>query len=242
MKPAGRTSRRMEALLSRPREEFLPELKGLVYRNPQTEQWETDDKYLLGDVRTKLQNARAAAATVPSYQENITALEAVQPADLTATDIDARLGAVWIPPGDVEAFAKALLGNEGINVSHAAAVGTWFIKGDYGARATIANSTEWGTGRYSALELIQDALNLKTPTVYDTDPRTKSSVIKRRKPKPRATGWRCLPCPITCSRSSHLSCLRFIRLRTSSWPVKTTSKLLVALGFSAASQRETGMR
>ncbi len=34
-----------------------------------------------------------------------------------------------------------------------------------------------GTGRYSALELIQDALNLKTPTVYDTDPRTKSSVI-----------------------------------------------------------------
>jgi N12 class adenine-specific DNA methylase len=167
----------MEALLSRPREEFLPELKGLVYRNPQTEQWETDDQYLSGDVRTKLQNARAAAATDPTYQENVTALEAVQPADLTATDIDARLGAVWIPPGDVEAFAKALLGNEGINVSHAAAVGTWFIKGDYGARATIANSTEWGTGRYSALELIQDALNLKTPTVYDTDPRTKSSVI-----------------------------------------------------------------
>ena len=57
---------RMEALLSRPPEEFLPELKGLVYRNPQTEQWETDDQYLSGDVRTKLENARAAAAADPS--------------------------------------------------------------------------------------------------------------------------------------------------------------------------------
>jgi N12 class adenine-specific DNA methylase len=168
---------RMEALLSRPPEEFLPELKGLIYRNPQTEQWETDDQYLSGDVRTKLENARAAAAADPSYLENVTALEAVQPADLSATEIDARLGAVWIPTADVEAFAKSLLGSEGITVAHAAAVGTWFLKGDYGARATVANTTEWGTGRYSALELIQDALNLKTPTVYDNDPRTKTSVI-----------------------------------------------------------------
>ena len=114
---------------------------------------------------------------MPSYHENVTALEAVQPADLTASEIDARLGAVWIPAADVEAFARSLLGAEGVTVSHAAVVGTWFLRGDYGARATVANSTEWGTDRYSALELIQDALNLKTPTVYDTDPKTKNSVI-----------------------------------------------------------------
>ncbi len=168
---------RMEALLSRPPEEFLPEMKGLLYRNPQTEQWETDDLYLSGDVRTKLENARAAASTDPTFAENVSALEAVQPADLTASEIDARLGAVWIPVADVEAFARSILGAEGVTVSHAAVVGTWFLRGDYGARATVANSTEWGTGRYSALELIQDALNLKTPTVYDTDPKTKNNVI-----------------------------------------------------------------
>ena len=65
---------RMEALLSRPPEEFLPELKGLLYRNPQTEQWETDDQYLSGDVRVKLENARAAASNDANYQENVTAL------------------------------------------------------------------------------------------------------------------------------------------------------------------------
>jgi len=168
---------RMEMLLSRPPEEFLPELKGMVYRNPQTEQWETDDQYLSGDVRAKLADARAAAASNPEYQENVTALEAVQPADLSPSEIDARLGAVWIPPDDVEAFARSLLGAQGLTVSHAAAVGTWFIRGDYSARSSVANTTEWGTNRYSAIELIQDALNLKTPTVYDRDSKTDAAVI-----------------------------------------------------------------
>jgi N12 class adenine-specific DNA methylase len=168
---------RMEMLLRKPPEEFLPELKGLIYLNPQTEQWETDDQYLSGDVRVKLENAKAAAAANPAYHENVTALEAVQPVDLTPSEIEARLGAVWIPPADVEAFAKSLLGAEGITVSHAAAVGTWFIKADYNARGTVANTTEWGTTRYSAVELIQDALNLKTPTVHDTDPKTDAPVV-----------------------------------------------------------------
>jgi hypothetical protein len=181
---------RMEALLSRPAEEFLPEMKGLLYRNPQTDQWETEDQYLSGDVRTKLENARAAAATDPAFSENVSALEAVQPVDLTASEIDARLGAVWIPVADVEAFTRSLLGANGVTVSHAAVVGTWFLRGDYSARATVANSTEWGTGRYSALELIQDALNLKTPTVYDTDPRRRTASSTRRRPKLRATSWR----------------------------------------------------
>ena len=168
---------RMEMLLRRPPEDFLPEMKGMVYRNPQTDAWETEDQYLSGDVRAKLIDARAAAAANPVYQENVLALEAVQPADLTPSEIDARLGAVWIPPSDVGAFAKSLLGTEGITVSHAAAVGTWFINGDYSARVTVANTTEWGTTRYSALELMQDALNLKTPTVYDRDSRTDTAVI-----------------------------------------------------------------
>ncbi len=41
----------------------------------------------------------------------------------------------------------------------------------------MANTTEWGTTRYSAIELIQDALNLKTPTVYETDPKTDARII-----------------------------------------------------------------
>jgi N12 class adenine-specific DNA methylase len=168
---------RMEALLSRSPDEFLPELKGLIYRNPETERWETEDQYLSGNVRVKLRTARAAAATAPTYEENVRALETVQPEDLDAPEIDARLGAVWIPAADVEAFAQSLIGADGITVSHVAALGTWFVRGDFNARATVANTAEWGTMRYSALDLIQDALNLKTPTVYDRDRKNDTVVI-----------------------------------------------------------------
>jgi len=167
----------METLLGRQSEEFLSELKGLVFHDPETEQWETEDQYLSGDVRAKLTTARVAALAQPRYLENVSALEAIQPNDLSASEIDARLGAVWIPSVDVEAFAKSLLDADGINVSHAATLGTWFVRGDFNARGTVANTTEWGTLRYSALELIQDALNLKTPTVYDRDRKNDTVVI-----------------------------------------------------------------
>ncbi len=167
----------MERLLSRAPDEFLPELKGLIYRNPQTEQWETDDQYLSGDVRAKLRDAKAAAQSDPTYRENVAALEAVQPTDLTASEIDARLGAVWIPADDVQAFANDLLITQGVAVSHAPQIGTWFVRGDYSAKSSVANTTDWGTGRYSAIDLIQDALNLKTPTVYDPDPESDGRVI-----------------------------------------------------------------
>ncbi len=167
----------MERLLSRPPEEFLPELKGLIYRNPQTEQWETDDQYLSGDVRAKLRDAQAAAMADPAYQENIAALEAVQPADLTASEIDARLGAVWIPADDIQTFANDLLITQGVTVSHAPQIGTWFVRADYSAKSSVANTTDWGTSRYTALDLIQDALNLKTPTVYDPDPASDGRII-----------------------------------------------------------------
>ena len=157
----------MAKLLRRPKEEFLPELKGVVFLNPQSQEWETEDHYLSGDVREKLKIAEAASSTDPRFRENVEALKSVQPEDLSATDIDARLGACWIPPKDFEKFAQELLGAEDVTVHYIVQVGTWTVTGDYKAKGTVANTTEWGTDRASALELIEDALNLKTPTIYD---------------------------------------------------------------------------
>ena len=81
-----------------------------MFLNPQTQLWETEDHYLSGDVRDKLQIAEAASLTEPRYQENVAALKSVQPEDLSATQIDARLGACWLPVKDFEKFARELLG------------------------------------------------------------------------------------------------------------------------------------
>ncbi len=158
----------MAGLLNKPTEEFLPDLKGLIFRNPQTNEWETDDQYLSGNVREKLAAADAATVTDPRFAENVEALKSVQPAELAATEIDVRLGSAWLPPEDVRQFTNELLNiPSGVEVGHIHALGTWHINGNWEAKGATANTTDWGTDRYTALELIEDALNLKTPTVYD---------------------------------------------------------------------------
>ncbi len=188
----------MAELLQRSVDDFLPELKGILFLNPETRRWETEDQYLFGEVREKLVAARQAAAEDPRFQENVAALEAVQPEDLRPSEIEARLGAAWIPAGDVSTFASALLGGEQVEVSHSPTVGTWFVRAGLGAKSSVANTDEWGTNRYSALDLIQDSLNLKTPTVYDRDEKgnpfvnaneTEAARERQEKIKERFKSW-----------------------------------------------------
>ncbi|MGA9779661.1 MAG: hypothetical protein WBS33_15445, partial [Verrucomicrobiia bacterium] len=158
----------MAGLLDQSVDEFLPDLKGMIFLNPQNKQWETEDQYLSGNVREKLVAADAASVSDPRFRENVEALKSVQPQDLPATEIDVRLGATWLPEPDVEKFVHELLGvSSGVQVSHIHALGSWHIAADWEAKQSTANTTDWGTNRYTGLELIHDALNLKTPTVYD---------------------------------------------------------------------------
>jgi N12 class adenine-specific DNA methylase len=160
----------MAGLLGKPADEFLNDLKGLVFLNPQTNQWETDDQYLSGNVREKLAVADAAAVNDSAFAVNVEALKSVQPADLNATEIDVRLGASWLPQDDVKRFVHELLKvSSGVEVGHVHALGSWYVKGDWEVKGATANTTDWGTDRCTALDLIEDALNLKTPTVYDLD-------------------------------------------------------------------------
>ena len=158
----------MAGLLARPTEEFLPDLRGMIFLNPQTKQWETEDQYLSGNVREKLIAADSAHVSDPRFHENVEALKSVQPSDLPATEIDVRLGASWLPPSDVQQFTHELLGvPSGVEVGHIHALGSWHVTANWEAKGATANTTDWGTNRYTGLELIEETLNLKTPTVYD---------------------------------------------------------------------------
>ena len=167
----------ISALLQKPPTEFLPELKGAIFLNPQTCRWETEDDYLSGNVRAKLVAAESAALSDAQFQPNVEALKTVQPADLNATEIDARLGSTWVPPEDIKQFAEEMLGEHGISVSYAPMIGTWIVRGGWSAKTSVANVTEWGTDRRPALDLLEDALNLRTPTLYDHDSRTDKLIL-----------------------------------------------------------------
>ncbi len=163
---------RMEQVTGRKAQGLQRELGRLVFRNPEGGGWETADRYLSGDVRRKLTEARAASGVDPAYARNVEALEEVQPADLLPGDIEARLGSSWIPAADIEDFLAQLLGiaSRHVDVGHAAAIATWSVRIDATEKDNVSNTTTYGTGRFSAAELVEDALNGRVPTAYDKQP------------------------------------------------------------------------
>jgi N12 class adenine-specific DNA methylase len=162
---------RMAELTGESIRQLQVELVGQVFQTPQGV-WETADEYLSGDVRSKLRTAEAAAAINPVFARNVEALRAVQPEDIKPGDIQARLGASWIPKSDIADFiAETLqLPRGDVSVGHAGAIATWSVKLDVLTARNVSNTTTYGTKRKSAADLIEDALNLRLPTIYDTLP------------------------------------------------------------------------
>ena len=154
-------------LYGQPETRVIEELGDLIYRDPASDSWETADVYLSGNVRAKLKVARAAG---PAYARNAEALETVQPEDVLPGDIDANLGAPWIPVSDVQAFARELfrVGPKSIKVAHIEKDALWSVDADHSAQQSVAATSEYGTLRAGGTWLFEQALNLKTPVIYDT--------------------------------------------------------------------------
>ena len=106
----------MSNLCHKSEKEIYDELQGVIFLNPEynvdnptAQKYFMADEYLSGNVRAKLRFAKAVAKTQPEYQINVESLQKVQPKDLTASEIDVRLGATWLPVDVVENFMYELL-------------------------------------------------------------------------------------------------------------------------------------
>ena len=171
----------MASLLGTPGEidSIIRDLKGVIYKNPEAgggplNGWETADEYLSGNVRKKLAAARAAAETDPVFAENVAALEQAQPKDLSAAEIDVRIGVTWIDPKYYTQFVHELLKTpfsykKDIQVRYSPATGEWNVSGK--SRDSLNNSlayVTYGTKRRNGYAIIEDSLNLRDTRIYDT--------------------------------------------------------------------------
>lgn len=153
-------------LLHRDTDSVIETLGEAIFRDPSDGSWQMADAYLSGAVRSKLVTARAAADLDPSFARNVAALERVQPADLRPSDITARLGAPWIPADDVVAFVKQMMEAD-ISIHHLPELATWTVNARQ-LEWSAAGTTEWGTHRRHAGQLLSDALNSSVPQIFDT--------------------------------------------------------------------------
>lgn len=167
----------MAQLLAAPEDEVLAALSaaGQIFRDPAGDAWKTADEYLSGNVKEKL---KQAALSGPAFRRNVEALERVQPEDLQPSAIEPRLGAVWIPAGDVEGFVHEVLELKDCQVAYSAEAGAWSVTyPEWSARQNVKVTQEWGTPRMNAIELVQAALNVQVPTVRDRHPTEERYVV-----------------------------------------------------------------
>ena len=164
----------MAQLTGKAEEKITEELVGVIFKNPLTDQWESGDEYLSGNVRDKLNTARTFAENHPEFTPNVRALEAVQPRNLEASEIEVRIGATWIEPSDYQDFMTELLhtpwylAQKEIQVKFSEVNGEWRITGKNAdsPRNAFAYAT-YGTERANAYKILEDTLNLKDVRIYD---------------------------------------------------------------------------
>ena len=154
-------------LYGKTKSEIVSELGDLIFPDPETRTWQTADAYLSGNVRAKLAAAESAGSP---YARNVNALRAVQPEDVLPGDIDANLGAPWIPESDIQAFAAELFKVDlsSVPIAHLKKDAVWSLDADYTAKASVAATSEYGTARANGTWLLDLAMNMKTPTIHDT--------------------------------------------------------------------------
>ena len=126
-----------------------------------------------GNVREKLRWAKRSAELYPEdYGENVRALEAVQPVDLTASEISVRLGATWLPPETIEEFMFELFSTPrycqwNIHVHYAQYTGEWNVEGKSYDRSNVKAHNTYGTGRVNGYKIMEETLNLRDVRIFD---------------------------------------------------------------------------
>ena len=157
---------------------LVEELHGVMFQLPDRVDDEgnpiyvTADEYLSGNVRQKLRQAEEAAEADSRFRVNAEALKAVQPVDLTASEISVRLGATWLPPEDVARFMFELFDTPNyarfnIKVHYFKMTGNWNIEGKSYDRSSIKANSTYGTNRINGYKIVEETLNLKDVRIFD---------------------------------------------------------------------------
>lgn len=170
----------MAELTGKPKEELIADLHGVIFQIPKlfaedlTPEYVTADEYLSGNVRQKLREAESAARHDPSFAVNVQALQAAQPKDLDASEIDVRLGATWVDKQYIQQFMQELFEipfyqRRAVQVQYSQYTSEWRISGKTSlSYNNVANSMTYGTDRAPGLRILEDTLNLRDVRIYDT--------------------------------------------------------------------------
>lgn len=174
-------------------EKIKEDLDGIIFKvpsvlNEEQEEYVTADEYLSGNIREKLEVAKMSAAIDPKYQKNVEALEKAMPKELTASEIEVRLGATWIPVEIYQQFLYELLDTPSwvrnyTKLSYSSYNANWNISAKNMDKESVKADKTYGTSRANAYRLIEDCLNLKQTKIFDyeyDDDGNKQAILNKK--------------------------------------------------------------
>ena len=175
-------------------DELVQELSGVIYRNVRcgltpeeispvqldlaAYPYVTAEEFLSGNVRKKLRMLQALQAALPAEKKDalagyLSAMEAVQPTELTAAEIGVRIGASWVPAEVYQQFMFELFGTsiyarQKMRVVRSEYSGEWNISNKSMDGGNIKAVTTYGTKRITAYHILEHTLNQRVVKVFDT--------------------------------------------------------------------------
>lgn len=174
-------------------EKIKEDLDGIIFKVPNAldegqEEYVTADEYLSGNIREKLDVAKMSAAIDPKYQKNVEALEKAMPKELTASEIEVRLGATWIPVEIYQQFLYELLDTPSwvrnyTKLSYSSYNANWNISAKNMDKESVKADKTYGTSRANAYRLMEDCLNLKQTKIFDyeyDDDGNKQAILNKK--------------------------------------------------------------
>ena len=174
-------------------EKIKEDLDGIIFKvpsvlNEEQEEYVTADEYLSGNIREKLEVAKMSAAIDPKYQKNVEALEKAMPKELTASEIEVRLGATWIPVEIYQQFLYELLDTPSCvrnytKLSYSSYNANWNISAKNMDKESVKADKTYGTSRANAYRLMEDCLNLKQTKIFDyeyDDDGNKQAILNKK--------------------------------------------------------------
>lgn len=174
-------------------ERILSDLQDRIFLDPESGVYVTDDEYLSGDVKRKLQYATNALhnqslllkdstnaeemknfnQSIAVLEHNISRLKNVIPEDLEPGDIFVRLGSTWIPVKYYrefmyEVFDISRFKQRFFDISFCYESSTWKLEKSSAAASSYQAKTVYGTEDMDGFAILEDCLNLRPSKVYDS--------------------------------------------------------------------------
>ena len=161
----------MESLTDKSQSDLLEELRGRIFYNPLSKNYEIADRFISGNVMAKAEHIEEYLQSHPDNGEARISLEALRqslPAPIPFEDLDFNFGERWIPAGVYSRYASWLFDTD-VSVRYTASNDEYSIKADMTSPRIMNQYSVRSESRiFNGIALMRHAIHNTTPNITKT--------------------------------------------------------------------------